>query len=285
MVSRARWNIRRKARDMAVYINGHDFVGPGEEGLHDHDFVELLYARGGCGRHRINGQELLFCGGEVILIHPQDRHQMWLEPGEQLLYDVIGFQPSVLAMLRKRYSQEFGAFWDETPSQGVRLTTLQCNWLEGMLRELAANFTSRFLLERFLLNLAYEISRRPAEREGMAPLWLVQALHELSDIEVSRRGARVLAELTGRSFEHVSRVLKKSCGLTPSQVINRARVEYAASQLVLTEQEILHVALDCGFLSLGHFYKEFTAYYGCTPRHYRLQNRAAAKYPVAEGRA
>lgn len=274
------WNTRERGLNLAVYINRHDLNGPGRDNLHYHDFAELLYAREGDILHTINGVKRIFHAGELVFIRPQYRHQMRLAKGAHFVYDVIGFPPDVLRRLQAEYPQEFSDFWDlDAPQpQTLVLTPAQRQWTTEMVRELAANASSHFLFNRFLLNLAYEIARRPPAPDENAPLWLVQALHELSDIKLCCQGPRVLADLTGRSFEHVSRVLKKTCGLTPSQAVNRARIEYAASQLVLSEADILAVALECGFQSLGHFYQEFQRQYGLTPRQYRLQNRQATGY-------
>lgn len=271
------WKTRERDANLAIYLNRHKKSGPMVDSLHYHDFAELLYARKGKVKHTINSQERIFKAGEIILIRPAYSHQMQLDAGEYFEYDVIAFKPTTLSRITRRHLQEMGDFWDMKSKDPITamLTKRQMLWLESNTSELAANSSSKFLVERFFLNLAYEISLNPPRSMGDTPLWLVQAIHKLDDIELSKRGPRILSDLTGRSFEHICRVLKQTSGLTPSQVVNRKRIEHAASQLLLSNDGILEIAIDCGFQSLGHFYKEFRNHYEVSPRQYRIRNMKA----------
>jgi AraC family cel operon transcriptional repressor len=88
-----------------------------------------------------------------------------------------------------------------------------------------------------------------------------------------------LARLAKRSPEHVAREFRRYLNWTPTDVINDARMSYAADRLAASDDKITTIALDCGLENLGHFYRLFQARYGCTPRAYRVrQNPAEVSY-------
>ncbi len=274
MVHRAIWDIPRRGQNRAVYVNRHQLSGPTQDSLHCHDFSEILFATDGYAAHSVNGVVETFRAGELIFIRPNDNHQMTVDAGVDFAYFIVGFKPSSLKPLLKLYPQAAGIFWNLKPKRlsSVTLTPYQQEWLRSQIKTLIMQDADEFGLFRFLVNLTYEVGRLSRGGFEQAPLWLQQAIDEARKTVHAKKGPRVLAELSGRSFEHVSRILKKSCNLTPSQVINRLRVEQAASRLVMSADTVLKVALDVGFQSLGQFYKEFHTVYGMTPRQYRLQN-------------
>ncbi|MFA7185827.1 MAG: helix-turn-helix transcriptional regulator, partial [Victivallales bacterium] len=62
-------------------------------------------------------------------------------------------------------------------------------------------------------------------------------------------------------------------GMTPLQVINLYRMEYAAVQLRMTSKEITDIASECGFDSLSHFYRVFKSFFKLPPGNYRKRYR------------
>jgi len=274
MLHRAKWDIPKRGQNRAVYINRHELSGPAQDSLHCHDFSEILFATDGEASHSVNGVAETFRAGELIFIRPNDNHQMTVEPGVKFAYFIVGFKPSSLTPLMKLYPQAAGSFWNLKPKRlsSVALTPYQQEWLRMEIKTLIMQAADESALFRFLVNLPHEVGRLRRGGFEQAPVWLQQAIDEARKTVHARKGPRVLAELSGRSFEHVSRILKKSCNLTPSQVVNRLRVEQAASRLVMSADTVLKVALDVGFQSLGQFYQEFHKVYGMTPRQYRLQN-------------
>ncbi|MEI6082685.1 MAG: helix-turn-helix transcriptional regulator [Verrucomicrobiota bacterium] len=82
--------------------------------------------------------------------------------------------------------------------------------------------------------------------------------------------------MAGRSAEHVARVTRDLLHETPSDLVNRVRLQYAARQLALSDAKIMDIALDCGLTNLSHFYRLFRHQFGSTPQAYRQQQRELA---------
>jgi AraC-like DNA-binding protein len=130
---------------------------------------------------------------------------------------------------------------------------------------------SKMLLDWFLLDL-FRILQPLFHKDidESVPGWLQHALIEIHDKDNFRQGATALAHLSNRSAEHVSRITKRLLKQTPSEIVNQARLKYAAREILQSDDNILTIAIDCGFHSLSQFYKLFKSSYGVTPRQYRL---------------
>ena len=83
---------------------------------------------------------------------------------------------------------------------------------------------------------------------------------------------RSLARLSGKSPEHLSRSFRTHLGSTPTDWLNRLRLERAALRLSHTNESILAISLDLGFEHLGYFYRLFKRRYGLAPRAYRQRH-------------
>ncbi len=97
------------------------------------------------------------------------------------------------------------------------------------------------------------------------------------DAYIRRHFARPLnlAELTalaGLSVAQLERHCKRIFGLTPRQMIHKARLG-EASRLLLEEDSITEVALRCGYTDHSAFSRQFRALTGLTPSQYRDSRR------------
>ena len=70
-----------------------------------------------------------------------------------------------------------------------------------------------------------------------------------------------------RTFEHVT-------GVTPHQYVLRARLRQAAFRLATGAENVLDVALDCGFGDISNFNRSFRAEFAVTPVAFRRNSRS-----------
>lgn len=75
----------------------------------------------------------------------------------------------------------------------------------------------------------------------------------------------MLADAVSLSYSHLSRLLKKECGKSFTQLVASLRMK-RASKLLLRGVPVLETAERTGFKSSAHFCRVFKKYYGCTPR-------------------
>jgi len=110
---------------------------------------------------------------------------------------------------------------------------------------------------------------RQTDRPVGAPPWLVEAVASLAEPPRLAIGLPALIGHCGRSAPHVSRAVRRHYGCTASALVLRLRLEQAARELRLGRQGILDLSQACGFASLAHFYRTFSARFGVTPAVFR----------------
>lgn len=85
-----------------------------------------------------------------------------------------------------------------------------------------------------------------------------------------------LAEVAGCSPPYFARRFSDAMAETPKQYTSRLRLERAALRLVLLEDNILDIALDCGFASHETFSRAFCRRFRVTPQTFRRKGRLPA---------
>jgi AraC family transcriptional regulator, dual regulator of chb operon len=274
-MTRLEWQTRQQH----FYVQHWQMTGPSPGLMHTHGgFAEVFWIAKGAGVHLVNGMRLPLAPGSLVLMRPKDRHGYQNEPGnpDGFLLVNIAFPLDTLDFLKKRYfPKDPRFFWSASklPAQ-FKMSPSQIMWLQEWSLHLAKAPSSRLEIERFLLDLLYElIAHESALSQNEQPGWLSRALKEIHDPRHFVKGTRQLARLAGRSPEHVTRELKARLGITATDAVNQARLEHAAVQLRITTRKILDISLECGFQGLGHFYRTFQKQFGSTPREYREKHQ------------
>jgi len=245
---------------------------------HDHDFHELFWVEESEGVHLINGRPIPLRSGDLILIRAPDKHEFSAgDKGEPLRIVNFAFHTKVWTHIRQRYFNAAPVFFS-APSLAARSYTLDEYQLAAIRQAaslLRSGLRDRLQTESFLLNVLalLKADRFNAELKA-APTWLREACTAIGTDRRFAGGMPTLSKLAGRSPEHVAREFRRHLNRTPTDVINDARMSYAADRLATSEEDIVTIALDCGLENLGHFYRLFHARFGSTPRAYRLQQRA-----------
>ena len=239
---------------------------------HDHDYFEVFLVEQGALRHRINGQTQTLTKGALVFIRPGDCHALSALPGQRAQLLNIIVPPATVAHLGARYRDDFAGrfFWSGAPLPDTRQ-------IDGPRMERAINTAielqteDRALvrIEQFLLTLLTRVVDAAFDPTSSAPAWLAAACLAARDPAVFRRGAAGLVEASRRGHEHVCRTAQRHLGMSPTDYVNRIRMEHAAMLLGEGRQSIESVAADCGIANLSYFYRLFRQHYGTTPLAYK----------------
>lgn len=260
-----------------MHAHCHRLAPASVQNMHGHDFAELFWCfHGACSQH-LNGVASTLSIGDLVLIRPGDVHEIRTAPDQACFYYLVCFPAAVFERLRDDFPDLVGIFWSDAPGRRMRhLSVRDTGRFEREFLELQRNPHSPLLLQRFLLNLLHDLHVAPLDPLRDCPDWLRQACQDLA-VDPGRlaQGGKALVELTGRSREHIARTLQRSAGLTTSGLVNRMRIDHATARLILSDEPIAHIAIDCGYESLSHFYAAFRRATGSTPRAYRLQHQTS----------
>lgn len=82
-----------------------------------------------------------------------------------------------------------------------------------------------------------------------------------------------LAKQAGLSPSQFQRRVRRIAGLTPRQLLTKARIDRAAHQLRTTDEPLAAIARDCGFYDHAAFSRQFCGATGLTPGEYRREFR------------
>lgn len=272
--------LRKRWKDLAaegewLHLARFRFLPARGSTYHDHDFAEVFWLEDGQCEHRINETTQRLGPGDLVLVRPEDRHV--LAP-----VDAAGFALVNLAFDRRVYRDFLAKHgvavtalhapkaplpWSTT------LTPMQRATVTGLLEDLSRAGRGRLALEHFLSGLYLLLTRSTPTQDTRStpPEWLRAALEQARDPSVFQWGAAGLVRASGRSAEHVARVTRAVYGLTPSDLVNRMRMEHAARELRATTRPIVDIALECGIGNLSHFYALFHSAHGITPKRYRVR--------------
>lgn len=270
MIEHKQWN-RLVRRGERLHLARIHFLPSRASRLHTHDFAELFWIESGEGRHRINGTNKKLFPGDLVFIRPSDEHQLSAadESGFRLVN--LAFPVRLLDELCERHPEvaRLHRPAGRLPSR-VMLSELQLRTLREEVPWLAADTRRRLPLERFLLTVYLMAASDAPPRPAEFPDWLQSACERFVGPKNLAGGAPRFAELCGRSPEHVARTCRRHLGQSPTEWVNRARMEHAARELRIGSKPIVEISLECGIQTLAHFYALFRAAHGQTPRRYRL---------------
>jgi AraC family transcriptional regulator, dual regulator of chb operon len=240
--------------------------------IHSHDFPELLIIEDGCAIHQINGRCLELHKGDLIFIRADDEHAIKIKQDASVRYSNIAFRLEHLVEFQLRLFKDAPNFWggEDPLPLCLTLTPNQLSDMSLATQKLIRSDKTRLYMEWFLCEL-FRVIETSLTPPSPLPIWLQQALHEAQNPQHFCQGASVLAKLSHRSMEHVSREIRKHLNTTPSAIINELRMRYATHQLIQTNLDIINISMDCGIQSLSQFYSLFKEHHLVTPRQYRKQ--------------
>ncbi len=113
---------------------------------------------------------------------------------------------------------------------------------------------------------------RVVDTTGMLPAGSDRFAKVIDYIEANYRGSLEVSELARIACLSESQFRKRFVKLfkiSPQQFITRIRVQTAAKLLAGTDTAIAEVALKCGFCDQSYFTRQFSGFFGISPKKYR----------------
>lgn len=235
---------------------------------HDHDFAEVMWVEIGTYSHTRGSVSEQLAPGDLRCIRPTDRHSASVVGDGGVLVN-LAFKPASVAHLARRH----GAAWPWSPkasSDGFRMGEDSRQRIQQWSRELSAPWAGQLELESCLLDIARLVNRgsRVVEHRPL-PAWLREGLRLLVNECGFTSGVPRLAQLCGRSSDHVNRAIRSQLGSTAGELIAELRVDWVAGALRDRECRIAVVLTRAGVVNRTHFNRLFAQRYGATPQAYR----------------
>jgi AraC-like DNA-binding protein len=130
------------------------------------------------------------------------------------------------------------------------------------------------IAESLFLDLSLDLLQDRGERRAEdAPYWLRRACAAMSTRKNLLAGSERLAELAGKSREHVIRQMRRYYGMTPTQFVNELRLRTASGLLIDSDRPVLDIGYSLGFQNPSYFAQLFKEKFGMSPTRFRAVRR------------
>jgi AraC family cel operon transcriptional repressor len=264
--------------DAQIYLTRATLTSARPKSLHTHDFFELFWVQNGKIRHHLpTGGETL-TEGDIVFLQPGQSHGLQGR-GEHALIVTLCIHPKTIKALAKRHPSLAGhLFWSKAGPIQTHRDIRQLAALNHAAVQLERSANNTLAAEAFLLPLCADLTAEA--HADTTPRWLANACIAAKDPEIFREGAAGLVKLTGKAHPHVSRMMRKHLGETPSDYINRIRMTHAARALTTDGDAVSLIATDCGIPNMSHFHKLFRQAHGLTPLQYRQKYQRHVVQPT-----
>ncbi|MEY2907196.1 MAG: hypothetical protein RLZZ408_1667 [Verrucomicrobiota bacterium] len=252
-------------------LDGRDAAPP-----HKQDFSEVFWIEQGQTLHKVNGRESLLETGDMVFVRSTDSHSLAATSRQGFVIVNIAFPRATIDFIKARYfPSETRWFWRKGPlPETTRLSPSRLEWLGHWVGRLDVSRRDQSDIDIFLLELFRELGNDlKSQNLKRGPDWLVHGLDQLKNRVVFSGGTEALARSCGRTSQHVNASLQRFHGITATDAVNAARMEFAGQELRTGTKKILEICYDCGFTNLAHFYTTFKKAFGMTPRSYRLKHQ------------
>lgn len=266
MLEGGSWHVGRRR------IGREPFEGP----PHTHDgFSEVMVCLGGRFENYVRDAWREMSPGDVVFIAPDDLHQVkgagcewvnvafaaaWLDWADEAL----GVEGRLAGLTRRRHVPDYHLEARDLAVVDEELRAC-CACRQGRQSQPRFRLLLMGLLGRFLL------SPTPAAR-ATEPHWLSSLLTRFEALAPEDQTRQRLVALSGRSEEHLCRVLRQRLGQSPTEYINALRLDRAAELLRTTSRSVMKVALACGFGGVSYFHRRFRRRFGCSPGEFRRRH-------------
>lgn len=241
--------------------------------LHFHDFHEIFIITAGKCIHRVNDKDQILSCGAMVFIRPGDSHYYAFYNNEDCQFININFYSELLEhaldyigdriFAQNLLSQKLPPCLQLSPDDMKAVIG------KGEQFHLYSTFDkpkSKILAKGFLIDaLTHFYLAYKGAQDKSIPAWFDALLFQMQKKENFNGGIERLYAMSGKSKGHLNRIFKQCLDTTPTDYINRLKLNYARNLLLTTNLEIMDVAFEAGFANLSHFYHLFRSIFGTTP--------------------
>ncbi|MGI5857284.1 MAG: AraC family transcriptional regulator [Candidatus Merdivicinus sp.] len=271
-------------------------VNTREEGVHTHNFLEIVYIAEGAGQQAVGGREYEVHRGALLFINYGQTHafrtdssmtyyNILLKPefmGKELIDSENAFSLLSLTAFEEFRLSEAGTspFCAFEGREMLEIETAAAGMYEEFRRKEAGY---RTVLRGYLSVLLAKLFRKMALPDSGAAGKRQKSLAPeiLAYIEEHCCEKLGLADLAQRCFynpSYFSRIFKEYSGRSLTEFISEKRIERAKELLSATHLTVEEIAARTGYGDRGQFFRQFKSITGMTPKAFRDADRESGNY-------
>jgi len=253
----------------APYYYQHVINRPLSMEDHEHDFFEIYVIIKGTVKQVVGGEVYLQGPGDLVLILPEEQHNIlqWSDEFELICLSV--FTPELNQFLEIYGLKE----WIEGASRRqITLDSRQIHELCMLFRRILVMAHTRIVdCGRIMVGIMmHEFIKSMFSNTDE---WMTQILEQMSKEENLVDGVPALLRLSHFSHAQLCRVIKQQLNMTPQQYVISLRMNYAYDMIQGTDVDIQDIAMRVGYSSFSHFSVTFKEKFGISPAQLRRNSR------------
>lgn len=227
--------------------------------IHSHEFYELIYVASGSCVHECDGECDNLSVGDFVVIVPNITHR-FTEQSEDC--DLIAISVVGEEMKKFMFLFEKEMFLD---CFKTKLSPEQRN-VFMLLYEKNVNDSSIAAVNknRAILNQLLLFCINPVLKNDDMPPSFADAIEQIQKPEFVVEGVTAFLKLSGYSHSQICRLTKKYFNVTPTEYVNRIKMNYAYRLIADTNMDYETICDEVGFESFSYFCKLFKKYFGCS---------------------
>jgi len=268
--------------DTGYRLHKSIFSGDMISEFHTHEYYEIFLSIEGSAVHYINNFQQIINPGSLVFIRPSDKHCFgMIDKNSSYEFINFAFSPNHALAINSYFDDiyDISKLSQNDISPMVQLIPHDVSKLIKKFDNINTipydSFTEQKLAIRRLLSDIIPIffDKKNDNAIEEIPYWLLRTYNEMKKTENFIAGLDKMVELSGKTPEHLSRMLKKHYKTTPSQLVNTLRLNYAVNLLTNTSMKVIDICFEAGFINLSTFYNIFKDAHNITPNEYRKKYR------------
>lgn len=250
-----------------------------------YQFVLLTWCYSGTFTQRIAGRETAISAGETLVMDRNVPHLVHeTGPGDRAFNIVLSNRfflenmQQALAGMHTAFSMDL-ASRDSLHAQWRAYPTKDDELVQTLMKEILCEHYDHRVgsdemidgLVAVLLTHLFRTYEDDAEaaREVQKRSELIGAIRSYIQKNYQERSLAAMAEEFGYRSTYLSALIRKTTGMTFTQMVNEERMKHAMLLLQTGSLPVYEVAESVGIANLTQFYRRFKDYVGCTPQQYR----------------
>lgn len=269
--------------DQANYnISAYRYEAPSMDCMHSHAQMEFNLMEKGHAVYIINGQHLPIPAHRFFFFWGVSPHQL-VEVSSDCIWRVIHFplgpflEFPLIGQIKKQILNNSVIFSEEDSVENGDYVLFD-RWISMPLDNEAAKLALTLELQARITRLGFKqqsgtSAPAPAPQPSHSFIKVSQMIQFMHRHYGETITATEIAASTGLKANYAIHLFKKLHGCGLIQYLTNIRMSAAQRELIMTDEKILNIALDCGFNTLSRFYDAFKKRNDCSPAKYRKQNR------------
>lgn len=246
---------------------------------HDHDYFEFFIILGGKYKTYLNNEKIIGQPFEAYFIRPSDLHRIVAEDGKvkhlNIMFKISFVKKHCNCISTSLYStllslKNIKLKLDEITANKIIDNLNSTNNNQNKDNQLAFSLVFNEIIN--LIVAQYNLLNKNM------PDWLVVIINKINSVENFHLSVEEIINKSHYSHTHMSRLFKKTMGVSIVKYMQTVKLNYAAKYLIYSDKDVLEISKILGFSNVSHFNHIFKETYNMTPLEYRKTQSKDSKY-------